>query len=235
MDVVIFDKDKENNNIVKNICFRYSFKQNIEWEIYVFEFEKEMKEYMEYSQFVKLILAGIECLKKDINWKKWKNNYIVLMGKSSAELVKYVSPGFRPAGLLLKPVKKEIVEELLYEIQQDCQEGKKEDDYFYFKIKSQEYMILKDNILFFESRNRKIILRSDKQEIEFYDTLERLENEFKPSFVRVHKSFLVNFSKISMIHFSYKTIHFTDGTYIPFSRTYKERLEIMWEKRKSNI
>lgn len=235
MDIVIYDKDTENNRLVKDICFRYSFRENVEWEIHVFELEEEMAQYMEYSQLMKLIMTGVECMNQELEWERWQDNYIVLMGDSPEELVQSVSPGFRPAGLLLKPVGQELLEQLLSEIQKECQVEKTKTDMFCFKIKGQEYLIAKEKILYFESRNRKIVLRTDMQEIEFYDTLDRLEQEFKESFVRVHKSFLVNFARISMIHFSYRTIHFEDGTFVPFSRTYKESLEKQWERRKKMI
>lgn len=233
MEIVIFDRDKQNNHILKDICFHYVFRKNAEWEIHVFEMEKEMRAYMECSRFTKLIMAGVELLQYKCDWEQWKENYIVLMGDSPEELMRCVSPGFRPSGLLLKPVGKDLVEQLLDEIEEAAQVDKEKTEMFSFKIKGQEYLVATDRILFFESRNKKIVLRTDRQEIEFYDTLDRLEKVFGDAFVRIHKSFLVNFSKISRIHFPYRTVHFEDGSFISFSRSYKNVLEKRWEERKN--
>ena len=75
-------------------------------------------------------------------------------------------------------------------------------------------------------------MRTKEQEIEFYDTLDRLTGELGGDYIRVHKSFIVNLNNVSMIHFANRTVHFTDGTFVPLSRTYKAALAEEWNRRK---
>ena len=232
MDIVIYDADTEHNRLIKDMCFRFTFQENMECEIHVFEAAGEVRQYMEQSQIKKLVMAGLPVLKENKRTDIFDGHFVVLMGDSPVELMQAVTPGFRPYGLLLKPVAKELLEQLLFEMKEECEVEKKDEEMFFFKIKSQEYLVPKNRILFLESRSKKIVLRTDAQEIEFYDTLDHLSEELGTDFVRVHKSFLVNLSSVSMIHFSNKTVHFPDGTFVPVSRGCKETLEEEWKKRK---
>ena len=231
MEIVIYDKDKNHNKTVKDVCFRFTFRERMEWELHVFELEKELRGYMEKNPLKKMILAGVETGKAEF-YQELSKHFLVLMGSSPEELLRLVRPGFRPSGLLLKPVEKKLLEQLLFELKKQCRIERKEEDMFFFRVKSQEYLVPKNKILFFESRSKKIVLRTDSQEMEFYDTLDRLQGELGRDFIRVHKSFLVNLSRVSMVHFAGKTVHFSDGTFVQVSRTHKGELEKEWKKRK---
>lgn len=232
MDITIYDHDKDNNLIVKDICFRYTFRENIPCEIYVYDIPEKMLDHLRKIAANELIVGGIMPIKKEIPIKDLKGHYVVLMGDEPAELLSAVSPGFRPSGLLLKPVGREVMEQLLEELSVELNDEKEKEDNFSFQVSSQEYIMPLHKILYFESRNKKIILRTKAQEIEFYDTLDRLSNELGENFIRIHKSFIVNLNNISMIHFSNRTVHFDDGTFIPLSRTCKAALAEEWNRRK---
>ena len=106
---------------------------------------------------------------------------------------------------------------------------------FSLKIRSQEYVLPQSKILFFESRNKKIVLRTSTQEIEFYDTLEHLQSVLNKDFIRIHKSFLVNISLVTMVHFSNMMVHFNGGVFVPVSRTYIAVLSEKWKQRKEKL
>lgn len=146
-----------------------------------------------------------------------------------------MSPSFRPAGLLVKPVKKEKLEHLLSEVWKEYKKAQTRENMFSLKIRSQEYVLPQSKILFFESRNKKIVLRTSTQEIEFYDTLEHLQSVLNKDFIRIHKSFLVNISLVTMVHFSNMMVHFNGGVFVPVSRTYKAVLSEKWKQRKEKL
>ena len=49
-----------------------------------------------------------------------------------------------------------------------------------------------DSIIYVESRNRKVAIHTAKEEIEYYDKIEDLEQMLGDGFFRVHRGFLVN-------------------------------------------
>ena len=56
------------------------------------------------------------------------------MGETPVELMQAVSPSFRPSGLLMKPVEKEALEQLLREFILTGKEEKEEDSSFLFQL-----------------------------------------------------------------------------------------------------
>ena len=167
--------------------------------------------------------------------EKLKEQFVLVMGHTPEELLNLVSPSFRPAGLLVKPVKKEKLEHLLSEVWKEYKKAQTRENMFSLKIRSQEYVLPQSKILFFESRNKKIVLRTSTQEIEFYDTLEHLQSVLNKDFIRIHKSFLVNISLVTMVHFSNMMVHFNGGVFVPVSRTYKAVLSEKWKQRKEKL
>lgn len=231
MDITIYDHDEKNNQIVKEICFRYTFRENIPCEIYLYDLLPKLLAHLKGVAANELLVVGIRPLKKELSPGDLGDHYLILMGDSPSELLCAVSPGLRPSGLLLKPVEKERMEELLSELMEELRKRKEDEDLFSFHIKSQEYILPRSKILYFESRNKKIILRTQAQEMEFYDTLDQLSQRLGDDFIRVHKSFIVNMNKVTMIHSSNRTVHFSDGSFVPISRTYKAELMEEWKRR----
>lgn len=232
MDIVIYDRDQLHNDNLEDLCFRYAFRENVDCKILVFEIPRKMVDHLEKTDLSEVIMAGVQMADDQFrSLNKTDRHYIVLMGETPVELMQAVSPSFRPSGLLMKPVEKEALEQLLREFILTGKEEKEEDSSFLFQVHSQEYRISRRDILYFESRNKKIYVRTDHQEFSFYDTLDQLGERLGEDFMRVHKSFLVNLSRVSMIHFANRTIHFPDDTYVPLSRTYKAELSRIWKER----
>ena len=86
------------------------------------------------------------------------------------------------------------------------------------------YRILTNDILYLESDNNKvnIVLAKQAEKISVYTKLDEFEQTQLPkTFIRSHKSFLVNFLYIE----KYENDQFVlnNGTIIPISRTYKDK------------
>lgn len=235
MEIIICDSDNVNAGKIKDICFQYSFQWEEESEIKIINAREEMYSYMKASNLTSLIIAETAIVKGEMISEKLKEQFVLVMGHTPEELLNLVSPSFRPAGLLVKPVKKEKLEHLLSEVWKEYKKAQTRENMFSLKIRSQEYVLPQSKILFFESRNKKIVLRTSTQEIEFYDTLEHLQSVLNKDFIRIHKSFLVNISLVTMVHFSNMMVHFNGGVFVPVSRTYKAVLSEKWKQRKEKL
>ena len=216
MEIIICDSDNVNAGKIKDICFQYSFQWEEESEIKIINAREEMYSYMKASNLTSLIIAETAIVKGEMISEKLKEQFVLVMGHTPEELLNLVSPSFRPAGLLVKPVKKEKLEHLLSEVWKEYKKAQTRENMFSLKIRSQEYVL-------------------PQSEIEFYDTLEHLQSVLNKDFIRIHKSFLVNISLVTMVHFSNMMVHFNGGVFVPVSRTYKAVLSEKWKQRKEKL
>ena len=86
-----------------------------------------------------------------------------------------------------------------------------------------------------KSRDKKIYLNTSVSEYGFYDTLDQLENRLEQRFLRVHRSFLVNRSKIRKVRLSDNQMFLEDNVVIPVSRTYKKAIRMFLEERQQDV
>lgn len=93
----------------------------------------------------------------------------------------------------------------------------------YFTVKNKEAIIRVNyvDILWFESRQRTVILHGKKQEIVFYAKLSEVYELIpKEIFLRCHQSYIVNCNKIRCIDKTQKCIYLTNGEKIGISKNY---------------
>jgi len=99
-----------------------------------------------------------------------------------------------------------------------------DDDGSVFPVKSgAETRLLRTcDIFFFEAQGRKAALRTKAQEIAFYTNFEQLTSQLPETFLRCHRGFIVNTKKMRNVNFSENAIYLSDGSQVPFSRTYRD-------------
>ncbi|MFD0701902.1 LytR/AlgR family response regulator transcription factor [Myroides pelagicus] len=90
-------------------------------------------------------------------------------------------------------------------------------DYHFINYNDLVYLKADNNTTDFKLYNNKIVTA--------YKTLKYFEQNLPSNFVRIHKSYIVNVSYISRIHFSKNKCYLNFNEQIPFSSTYRERVE----------
>jgi DNA-binding LytR/AlgR family response regulator len=115
-----------------------------------------------------------------------------------------------------------LLKRLLDEIRQ--LRGEEEDDGSVFPVKNgaETRLMRACDIYFFESRGRKIALRTRAQEITFYSNFESLASQLPNWFLRCHRGYIVNMKKMTGADFSENTLTLSDDSAIPISRTYRD-------------
>ncbi len=233
LDIYILENNAEMYKQLKELCFSYLMEKNYEAEIYKFISEKIP---VSAALFILELNEETETLSRIIHSKNNKN-YIVALLNDIRELKKAVTPGISPSGLLINPCGKTDVETVLDEIYSDhmrCNTYSKELGLFVFKQKAKEYSIPFEKIILFESRNKKIIVRTEIQEFEFYDTLDSVLKSVPDCFMKIHKSFIVNLTRVVSADYGAMAIEFDDGTAAFISRTYKNELKERLKEREVN-
>lgn len=200
-------------------------------EAWDFKFFSKLTECSEYLKNQPLV--DISCVDITINdsmdfladfRKKYDLASLILIADASVSPLVYLKPGIRPDSLLMRPFTNNSVTETFREfLISYLDKERNEDKEKSYVIKSKEGMINIPycDIYYFEARDKKIYIRTLNEEYGFYETIESIEEIVPDSFVRCHRSFIVNTSKIHKIMLSQNLIELVDDFDVPLSRSYK--------------
>ena len=168
-------------------------------------------------------------------------HYLVLRLNAASDAALLRPPFLRPCGFLVPDCQREEVRSLLSGIYTDFASAHNMyGGYFTLRIKGSVYRLPYSKILYFESNQKKVIARTAAQEFEFYDSLEEISKIAPKFFLRIHRGFLVNTKLTDAICLKEHTVTMRDGSWVPFSRTYKdvvlrEMAGIREERRENNV
>ncbi|MCI6652982.1 MAG: LytTR family transcriptional regulator DNA-binding domain-containing protein [Ruminococcus sp.] len=164
-----------------------------------------------------------ECVRQNSN-----NTYIVLIADNSVSPTKYIKPSIMAGSLLIRPFDAYSVYTVFSEAVSaylkyfDNEDG---ENCFVIDNRDGRQLVPYSQILYFESRNKKIYLVTDNQEYSFYDTLDNIQEKLNQKFIRCHRSFIISKSRIEKIVFSQNYILLENNYNVPISRTYRSALK----------
>lgn len=238
IDVFICEPDEREIKLLSDECTAFYLNHNYEGEIYECVSAKNLIVQIENNQREYSVLFFVDCtelpeLLVDTSFMELNNSsYLILMAEKMESVLNAISPLIRPSGYMLLPPEKLKTTELLSEIirNHNKTEGKKQT--YAFKIGSQVFRVELEKINYFAATNKKMVLRTVNQEYEFYDSFKNIEEKLPNSFVRSHKSFLVNMNNVARVDYKNMTIFFKDGTETYISRGYREKIEEYLDKRR---
>jgi DNA-binding LytR/AlgR family response regulator len=99
----------------------------------------------------------------------------------------------------------------------------KEDVHFFVKSSGQQYRINFDDVLYVESIKDYVNIKTPKQEYIVLDTLKSMEQQLpESSFVRIHKSFIINLNQIKSL--GAKKVTLVSEQEIPIGEIYRMNL-----------
>lgn len=153
---------------------------------------------------------------------------VVIAGRSTSPLT-YVRPNIMAAGLLLRPLQRAQVADMLGEVFSivalNARKRLFNNEVFVFTTREGSIRVPYSQILYFEARNKKIVLCTSREEMEFYSTLEGLLQKIPAYFLRCHKGFIVNKQFVSRVELSGNSLHLIGGFQVPISRSYREAIK----------
>lgn len=230
LDIYLFEPDKIHVKKIREICAEYAIKHNTDPKVKAFEEIPERIKCGEVygSETSLYMIKGddrINTLAVSISEVN-PENYTVLIADGLNEIMRYISADFRPSGVLIKPAEYTAAEKIFNDIYSDYKKrGGENVRQFRFKIRSREYSVNVDNILYFEAMNKKIMLRTAGQAFEFYMPMEDILKNLSEDFVRIHKSYIANTRHIAVADYKNMTVTLDDNSAIFISRTYKKNLQ----------
>lgn len=202
------------------------------WGISILQTEQDLRNVIEKKEHADIICMditvprGLELAK--LIREQNPTAYLILIADSRISPVSYMRPSIAAESLLLKPLTKEMVGEIISEaFQTFLKRFQKPDESQVFVLDNKEgrTLIPFDIINFFEARDKRVYLNTNLREYGFYETLDQLEEQLTDQFIRCHRGFLVNKYKILQILLSRNMIVLEGEVEIPVSRTYKAALK----------
>ncbi|MBQ6832069.1 MAG: LytTR family transcriptional regulator DNA-binding domain-containing protein [Oscillospiraceae bacterium] len=156
---------------------------------------------------------------------------LVLLADGTVSPVTYIRPTILPTALLWRPLQAEDTSKVLWEVIATMPIGQadtQEQDLFPVEVRGVVKRYSYKDILFFEARDKKLFLHVQRQEIPFYGTLEKLHQELPEGFIRVHKSYVVNRSRVTEIQYGQNLLLMDGGMMVPISRSYKAEVKAVF-------
>lgn len=169
------------------------------------------------------IFHGIEQV--EMLRKKFGKIPIILISDRTVSPVQYMKPTILAAALLLKPLQRQTATQVLSEIFQCYLKNETDEEVFMVETRDEKQRIPYSQILYFESRCKKIYVCTQNFEYGFYETMDHLEEKFSDTFIRCHRSFLVNRDKIQQVKLSQNHLILNGDIEIPLSRSYKNQIK----------
>lgn len=170
-------------------------------------------------------MDGIEI----VNYLKKKLDipFIYLTSLSDEKTLERVK-ATNPSGFIVKPFNEHTLVaniELAYHkyetIKSNISVNIQSDDFF-IKNKGELIKVVQSDILFFEAYDNYCNLYTSERKHLLSHTMKKVEEKIPSSiFLKVHRSYIINFSKIDSIHDGYI---FIDNHKIPYSKSHKDQL-----------
>jgi len=153
------------------------------------------------------------------------SSFVIVIADATVSPLAYVRPHMMTAGLLLRPFQREQVYCMLSEVLDLFQLKERErifnNELFVFSTREGAIRVPYSNILYFEARNKKIVLCTSRKETDFYATLEGLMKTLPRYFLRCHNGFIVNKLLVSHVDLQQNRINLIGGFQVPVSRSYR--------------
>ncbi len=229
--VAICDDELEICVLLENMLIDIFEMKGIDYEIEPFCSGKKLCEEMQ-RQVYDLIFLDIELgeetgidvgryVRDELENESVQIAYISAKTEYAMELFE-----IRPINFLVKPIEYFQVVKL---IDKYCMLARQNEHYFEYKKKTDYYKVPLAEILYFESKNRKIHIVMSEEEDEFYGSMDDIYRNVKEhKFLYIHKSIIVNYRKIKLL--SYEEIVMIDGQKLPISQSRRTAIKKMCMK-----
>lgn len=143
---------------------------------------------------------------------------VYISGKSEYALELF---DINPLNFLVKPLSYEKIEKVInkYLKINDIQAG-----IFSYKYGHDTFQIMIKDIIYLKSKGKKIIIKLKNKEVDFYGSLEKVfHTQLKMyGFLFIHKSFVVNYSYVSI--FEYERVILSDNTVLSIGQSKRKEI-----------
>lgn len=221
--VAICDDEKILCSQFEKILEPYILRGDIKFEI--FYTGEKLVEALSQGQYFDLIFLDIELnlmngvivgkkIREELDNERIQIVYISAKQEYAMELF-----AVRPMDFLVKPIQPvNILDSLLKAIKL----SKAYESCFEYKNRLELFRIPYGDIVYFESKNRKILIYTKNKLIEIYGKLGQIEKNVPLTFFRIHQSYLIN--NLYVTHWKADEVLMRDSIVLPISKAYRKKV-----------
>lgn len=162
-------------------------------------------------------MDGIELSKKIRNYYKNMKMQIIFISFKTDYVMELFD--IQPFNFLIKPLSKEKVYACLTKYIIYYNQAYQ---FFEYNYENMKHRIALNEIIYFESDGKKIIMHTIDNKISFYGVFANVAEKLKALFVVVKRGVLVNIQHITKINYTY--LELSDKTIIEISRSYRRKV-----------
>ncbi len=170
--------------------------------------------------------GSLDCLSRAR--RRLESMLLMLIADAGMSPMEYVRPDILAASLLIRPFEKGMLRDklrdLILKYLEKLEQGNSA-EFFVLETREGATSIPYRQIYYVEARDKRIYLRLRDKEYAFYDTMDELERRLPDSFLRCHRSFLVNRLYVEQVLLSQGELRLSHGIIVPLSRSYKPRFK----------
>ncbi|MCM1189949.1 MAG: LytTR family DNA-binding domain-containing protein [bacterium] len=216
----------------KNICasiedmlLGYAEERSLQVEVLVWYTGEYLKEYLEQGNHLDILFLDIELLQMTgIEVGSYIRNVldnvrlqiIYISGKTSYALRLFRT---QPVDFLIKPISREqVVRAMDLAVKMIEKRGER----FEFRQGRDYYYIAVGDIVYLESRGRKIRIVTLKGSYEIYGRLKEAAERLPGDFILIHQSYIVNQGYI--FRYAYESVELINGVTLTISKPYRRQV-----------
>ncbi len=210
---------------IENMLLRYAKEKLVQVDVYVWYTGEGLKDYLEQGNHLDILFLDIELFKMTgIEVGSYIRNVldnmglqiIYISGKASYALQLFKT---QPMDFLVKPVLQEHIDhvmDLAIRIIEKRQER------FEFRQGKDYYYIAMGDIVYFESKGKKIKIVTLQNTYEFYGRLKDVIKQLSEDFIMIHQSYVIN--REHVLRYTYELVELVNGTILTISKVNRRQV-----------
>lgn len=189
------------------------------------EWRTVLEEQQELDAFVCDVAqkGAIDLLKE--TRKRFPGMLTVPIADLSVPPTEYVQPDIMPYTLFWRPLSAQSIEKGLFDVLSHICVGKRPPTQDQFKVETRQktQYIPYEEIFYFEAYDKKVYLHLRHSELTLRTTLNQLEQQLQGSFLRCHKSYLVNRAHVLSVNWKEHLVQMDAEQSLPLSKSYRKQ------------
>ena len=226
INIAICDDDILLTGKVEGALFSFAKENLIDLDVDVYFEGKELANQIVQGKRYDIIFLDIEMKEENgiLAAKRIRevDKTVIIIYVTSYECYMKETFEVRPFRFLVKPIDLKELKSYFMAASEEIATG---DYYFRYRYERVNYKLLVKDILYFESRRRKIFITTATGIVETYGKLNDIEKELKRGnipFLRLHQSYLVNYKHI--IGQAYEYIILSNGSKLSISEDRRKKI-----------
>lgn len=229
MKIAVCDSERTMREKLEGLIRR----QRADAEVFSFASGRQLLEARQRFQIILMDICpegigGIETARA----LRMKDETVILIFVTASKEYAFEAFGVSAFQYLLKPVSEEKFRQVFDRAcgEADRRAGEKEEQLF-FRTKSRNFTVTKREILYVESRGRKVDIHTIRECITVYGTMAGMEERLGKDFYRCHRGYLVNLARVAeyepgrILLENGETIFMAREKYAEFNRSYGQYLK----------